>query len=54
MILILLFSSDFWLDIVNLKNSKYLKKDKLRMQRQKRGILKDGGVFACQKTRKKK
>ena len=30
-ILILLFSSDFWLGILNFKNAKHLKKDKWRI-----------------------
>ena len=46
MILISLFLSDFWLGILNLKNTKKLEKDKR--------ILKDGGIFACLKMRKKK
>ena len=40
MILIPLFLSDFWLGILTLKNAKHL-------------ILKDGGIFACPKMRKK-
>ena len=31
MILILLFLSDFWLNTLNLKNTKHLKKDKRRI-----------------------
>ena len=47
MILTLLFLSDFWLGILNLKNAKHLKENMWR-------IPKEGGLFACKKMRKRK
>ena len=44
--LILLFLSDFWLGILNLKNAKNIKNIYV--------IPIDGGIGACQKMRKKK
>ena len=51
-ILILSFLSDFWLVILNLKNTKKIKKTVKNYCKQC-GILTDGGTFACQKMRKK-
>ena len=51
-ILILLFLSDFWLGILDLKNTKNLKKDECRINAN--SVVKDGRTFACQKMRKKK
>ena len=53
-ILILLFMSLFWLAVVNLKNAKHFKKDKIKNECLYLAILKDNGIFACQKMRKKK
>ena len=49
LILMLLFLSDFWLSILNLKNIKKLKKDKQIINANS-----VGRIFAYQKMRKKK
>ena len=51
MILILLFLSDFWFGIWNLKNAKHTKNISEELMPI---ILKDGRIFVYQKMRKKK
>ena len=44
----------FWLAVEKLKNAKHFKKDKIKNECLYLAILKDNGIFACQKMRKKK
>ena len=54
-ILILLFLSDFWLGILNLRNAKLSKKDEEVSEElmPRAWHPKRCGIFACQKVRKK-
>ena len=51
---IILFLSEFWLGILNLKKANNLKNNEIKNQCRLCGILKDRGIGVCQKMRKNK